>query len=477
MELEKNYTSTLAKYAVGMKYEDIPENVIHETKRVFMDIVGCGLGSQELDKGRIGKAMALQMGGPEDSTVIGSGEKLSVVAATYANAELMHSMDYNAITPPMYIAPFVCPTALSVAEKYDCSGKELLTALAAGFDIGSRIGLALPSMRDKSKPVKSYGSGCMAFGAAAAAGKMMGLDDTQMTDAFGLAGYFVPVPAHTKYMNTMNNGAMKFGPAGCTAQAGLQAAILASLGEHGDRSVLDGDYGFWAMNGSQACDWDTMTANLGSDWKILQSKFKSLPADGMFQTSLRVLMDLVEEHDLKPEEIEYVLVRAEENAFMPQFVSTNIETNVDASMSFPYCVSVAVHRVPVSPRWQHRDTFTNPSIVEFMKNKTRFEVYPYAEETRRQEIEIEKKPYINRRPAEIEISARGKKFTARGEYAYWLSAETPEFTAKDEDLIKKFHSNTSVTPMSREQSAKAVELLMNLEKVDKVRDLIKALVW
>lgn len=473
-ELENNITSTLAKYVVNMKYEDIPEEVIHMTKKVFMDIVGCGLGSHELDKGRIAKEIAIMEGGVPEATIMGSGEKVNVIGATLANAELMHSMDYNAITPPMYIAPFVCPTALVMGEKYDISGKDLLTALVAGFDVGSRIGLALPSMRDKSKPVKSYGSGVMAFGAACAAGKIMGLSDVKMTDAMGLAGYFAPVPAHTKYMNTPNNGAMKFGPAGFTAEAGLLAALLASKGELGDRSVLEGPYGFWAMNGSPECDFDSITKDMGKDFKIMQSKFKSLPCDGIYQTSLRLLYELCEKEDLKPEEIEYVMIKAEANMFCPQFMSHDIESNVDASMSFPFCTAVAAFRIPIGPDWQKHETFENPEILDFMRNKTRFEVLPYAEECRRQEIEVEHKPYINRRPAVVEVSARGKIYESRGEYAKWLSSETPEFTATDADLITKFHGNVKGY-MSEEKADKLVDMLMNLEKVASVKELVETM--
>ena len=85
-----------------------------------------------------------------------------------------------------------------------------------------------------------------------------------MGKLLGLAGYFAPVSCHTKYMNTPNNGAMKFGAGSWNAQAGVT-----ELGEAGDRSVLDGEYGFWAMNGSRFCDYKGMVANLVKDWKIL----------------------------------------------------------------------------------------------------------------------------------------------------------------------------------------------------------------
>ena len=476
MKLANNVTTKIAEYSTALKYEDLPKEVIHETKRVFMDIVGCGLGSSDLDKGANAVKIIRELGGSPQATILGSGEKVSVTSATFANAELMHSMDYNAITPPIYIAPFVCPAALAVGEMNNVSGKEFLAAMAAGFDVASRIGLALGSFRDKSKPVKSYGTGFDTFGVAVAAGKLMGFDSYKMADALGLAGYFAPVPCHTKYMNTPNNGMMKFGAAGWTAQAGVTAALLSNVGEAGDRSVLDGDYGFWAMNGSQSCDFDSITANLGKDWKILQSKFKSLPCDGIYQSPLRPLIDLIAENNLKPEDMDYVLVKAEANMFCPQFMSTTIENNVDASMSFPFCVAVVACGVPVGPIWQRCSTYTDPKILDFMNTKVKFEVYDYAEETRKQEIEVEHKPYINRRPSYVEVSAHGKVYSRKAEYAYWLSAETPEYTAKDSDLIEKFHGNTADV-MTREKSEKAVEMLMNLEKVASIKDLMKALTW
>ena len=89
---------------------------------------------------------------------------------------------------------------------------------------------------------------------------------------------------------------------------------------------------------------------------------------------------------------------------------------------------------------------------------------------------MEHKPYINRRPSYVEIHARGQVFTRTAEYAKWLSAETPEFNATDDDLITKFHGNTADV-FTRTQSDKAVELLMNLENVESVKDLMKALTW
>ena len=372
--MNNNVTGTLAKFSARLKYDDLPEEVIHETKRGILDLVGLALGSLELDKGRIAVEFARGIGGEPEAAILGTGEKMAAAIAAFANGELMHSMDYNAILPPMYTGPFVTPGTLALAEARKASGKTFIAAVALANEIASRIGVSLGSFRSRSgTPLRSYGVGFNTFGAAVGAAKIIGLDRDKMADALGLAGYFAPVPCHTKYMNTPNNGVMKFGAAGWTAQGGVTAALLAEMGERGDRSVLDGDYGFWAMNGSQACNWDAITKNLGQEWNMLQAKYKSLPCDGVFQSPLRAFIKLISENDLKPEEMQQVIIKTEALGLSPQFMSHTIENNVDASMSFPYNVAVAAHRIKVGPAWQARTTFEDPSILEFMK-KVKFKV-------------------------------------------------------------------------------------------------------
>jgi 2-methylcitrate dehydratase PrpD len=470
-----NVTGTLAKFSAELKYNDLPENVIHEIKRGILDLTGLALGSLELDKGRIAVELARKIGGNQEATVLGTGEKVAAPIAAFANGELMHSMDYNAILPPMYIGPFVTPATLAIAESRKASGKNFILALTLANEIASRIGVSLGSFRSRiGEPVRSYGVGFDTFGAAIGAGKIMGFDSVKMSDAMGLAGYFAPVPCHTKYMNTANNGIMKFGAAGWTAQGGVTAAMLAEIGERGDRSVLDGDYGFWAMNGSRSCNWESITKNLGKEWNVLQAKYKSLPCDGVFQSPLMAFMKMIKEHDLKPQEIEQVLVKTELIGQSPQFMSLTVENNVDASMCFPYNIAVAAHRIKVGPVWQAHSTFENPSILEFMK-KVKFDVYPWAEESRHQEIEVEGKPYINRRPSLVEVTARGKVFKQDNEFVKWLSVETPGFKATDEDLIEKFKVNAEAVLKGKRLQA-AIDKIMNLEQVGDVNELIKTLI-
>ena len=85
----KNVTETLAEFGAALKYEDLPADVVHETKRCILDAVGCGVGSVDLDKGRLAVKLARQMGGNPEATILGTGEKVPAPTAAFANAELI----------------------------------------------------------------------------------------------------------------------------------------------------------------------------------------------------------------------------------------------------------------------------------------------------------------------------------------------------------------------------------------------------
>ena len=468
-------TENVSKFCTEVEYEDLPQNAIHETKRSILDTIGCALGGLETDKGSLGLKFAQMAGGPPEAIILGTGEKVAVSMAAFANGETMHALDSEALLPPGHVAAFVIPAPLGLAEMRNASGKELILAVALSLEVASRIGTSLGGFRTKTgAQLRSYGFGSCIFGAAAGAGRIMRLDSEKMADAFGIAGYFAPVPSHQKYVFTPYNGLQKYGPAGWTAQGGVTAAILAEMGERGDRSVLDGDYGFWAMNGSPSCNWDMITDNLGTKWCLLQVKYKRWPACALMLSPLRAFTNIIEHNNLQPEEIVKVLVKNDAQNNEPQFLKKEVHNNCDAQNSIFYNIAVAAHRIKLGPLWQARSTMENPNIQAFM-NKVKFEVYAKADEVRYHELTVEKRNYLNRRPARVEVTARGKVFTEEIECAEWITSEAPGFPATDEDLINKFRENTE-NVLSTGKTKKAIDMILNLEKVNDANELIKVLI-
>jgi len=321
----------------------------------------------------------------------------------------------------------------------------------------------------------TWGLGFDQFGAAAGAGKILNLDVTAMTDALGLAGYFAPVPSHNKFLLTPHGGGLaKYGPAGWTAQGGVTTAELASMGYQGDRSVLDGEYGFWAMTGSEACDLQKITVGLGENWNVLKVLYKCWPCCGVFQSPLGAFSKLVVDNDLKPEEIDHVVIKNEGHGGLPRFRYAEIQHNVDAQTNLPYNIALAAYRVKVAAGWQSERNLKDPRFRAFMKKVT-VEPYARADETRHQELILEGRSYLERRPCCVQVAARGREFVVTADYAKWLSTDNEEFRATDEDLMNKFRANAAGT-LDAVQIEKAIDRIMSLDTVGKMSDLIEVLV-
>jgi 2-methylcitrate dehydratase PrpD len=406
---------------------------------------------------------------------LGTREKVPAALAAFANAELIHATDHCPILPPAHISPFVTSPALAIAESRKASGKALIVAVALAHEVASRVGLSLDSMRVATGGIApSWGLSFDEFGAAAGAAKVLNLSEEAMSDALGLAGYLAPVPSHNKFLSTPAGGGLaKYGPAGWTAQGGVTAAVLASMGYQGDRSILDGPSGFSAMVGSEHFDADKVLEDLGRRWNILRVMYKRWPCAGNFQAPLGAFSKLVEEQQLQPEEIEGIHVRNEAFAMLPRFKFDQLRHNVDTQTNLAYLLAVAAHSVKISSAWQSKEVRDKPSIRELMLKVT-IEAYPRAEEVRHQELVVEGREYIERRPCLVRVRARGTEFTQGADYAYWLAAENEDYRASDEDLAEKFAANAGASlPPARLESA--IYKIMHLEELECVSTLFHEL--
>ena len=473
--MNTNYSITLAGFAAQTGYDDLPAAVVNETKRILLDIVGCAIGSTALAKGRLSIQFARATGGPPEASILGASGKVGIGAAAFANGELMHSMDFCALLPPGHVSPFVTAAPLAVAEAKHASGQTLILAVALAHEIASRVGVSLDAMRAHGATMaKVWGLGFNAFGAAAGVAKILGLDSVAMNDAFGLAGYYAPVPSHNKSLYTTAGGGLaKYGPAGWTAQAGVTTAVLASMGYEGDRSVLDGDSGFWAMTASKGCNFEKMVAGLGSDWYLMRTLYKRYPTCGIFHSPLGAFSALIDEHALNPEEIESIVILNEGQGRMPRF-HTGIANHVDTQNSLEFNIAVAAHRIPPGPRWQCDEVMGHPGVRALMRKVT-VEPYTRAEEARQHELNVEGRPYIDKRPCLVRVRSRGRDFVKEADYAYWLSHGNPAYRATDENLAAKFRANASET-LGAQKTERAIDTIMNLDKLASVADLTADLV-
>lgn len=439
---DDSVTRALARFAAGLTYDALPEAVVNEARRLILDTVGCGLGGHRVEKGQMAVALARQMGGAPEATILGIPGKVPAALAAFANGDLMNALDWNVLMPPSHVPPYALAPVLAMAERQGASGRDVITAAVVAMEVSARVGTSLGGLRATKGgfPLKVWGISSNQIGATAGATRILGLDADRMQHALGLAGYHAPVPSHVKYNHTQGVGYAKFAPSGWMAQAGVTTALLAQMGYRGDTSFLEGEHGFWAMNSAPAWDPAKITEGLGQTWAFLNCAYKFWPTCGFYQGPLDLFSAMIADEGLTPEEIDEVTYHTEAFAAIPKYLTTDPQDHVEAAASGPYVFAVAAHRIPRGPGWQDKALLAHPGIRAFMP-RVRHAVNPRSEELRHLDVEVRGLPYLSHRPARVTIRARGTVFDRSTDFANWLSMGVPECRPSDDALAGKFRLN------------------------------------
>lgn len=276
----------LSSFATRTQFSDLPDEVVHEMKRVFMDSIGCAIIGLATEKGKIAVELARQLGGVRESTIIGIDDKVSSANAAFANGELINALDFDALPTGGHDVPCLIAAVLALAERCDASGKDLILTTALSFEIAAR----LRSVVAKPTPIAEgteigtlqwpavIGFGSAALAASAGAGKILNLDSEKMANAIGIAGCICPPSISRKWFDTTPIRMIKYGSAGWAAQAGVTSALLAARGYTGDTDLFDGEYGFWRYTGQeQTRALEEVLEDVGTQWYCHQMNYKQYP--------------------------------------------------------------------------------------------------------------------------------------------------------------------------------------------------------
>ena len=460
----------LAQFVVDTKYEDLPNDVVHATKYLLLDSIGCGLASVTTDRGKMSIAMAKKMGGPPESSIIGVGDKVSNVSAAYVNGELINSTDYDSlIFPGGHVPPYVVPPTLAIAESKNVSGRDLLLATALGFEVAVRIpaGLMKNMFTGKGKEAsfswgKRGGQAYSNFGASAGAAKLLSLDKERMAQALGISGHLCQVLTHVRYSFSDNRPLTKYGVPGWQNTGGIMAALLAEMGYMGDTTVFDGEYGFFNFCGYEGeVDLKAITRDIGKKWNFLRITYKPYPCCRMLHGGIDCLYKVIGENNIKPEEIESIEVMGHPTIELPCFKHKEVENVVDAQFNAAYVFSVVANGVSVGPEWQDYATMHDPKIRKFM-NKIKFRGHPDFVTKVQKDMSVQ--IYT------VDVIARGKKF--HEETLHPSGTVGTEGAMSDGALESKFRHNAARI-LTQVKINSAMKALLNLEKVEKVSELMK----
>jgi len=345
----------LAEYALALRFEALPADVVAQARRVTMDTLGVALAGATMPWSRGFRAVALRLGGPPEATLCGYGDRVGAVAAAFANGAVGHANDFDEYYAFAPLHPGSCLwTTLALCESHRMSGRELLTSLVLGYDITVRIAEAFYSgpLGERAFSTRGFQGQalCGVFASALQAGVILGLSPQQMANAVGIAATY---PGGTIEFLADGSDTKRLLPGKACAQ-GILAAYLAAEGLRGPHSGLEGRRGFFGAYG-QDVDIAAVTRNLGTDFGIRHSVIKPYPVMGGNTAAIDSVLHLMREHRLDASHVRHVVVRTRSHfvAYSGNFYGDASEryrptSRFSAEMSLPYAIGCAMARGAVA---------------------------------------------------------------------------------------------------------------------------------
>jgi 2-methylcitrate dehydratase PrpD len=305
-------TATLASYVADLSYEDIPEEVRERAKVLTLDFLGSAIRARrdaQSTPSLLKTLEALALDGRGESTVFGDAKSWSPAVAALLNGALGHSLDFDDTHADSSLHPSapVVPAAFAVGELVGASGRDVLTAIVAGYEVCCRLGQALDPTSHYARgfhPTATAGT----YGAAAAAGKLFGLSKEQLIAAFGVAGS----QAAGSLQFLVNGAWNKRYQVGAAAMNGVIAATLARNDFVGATQSVEGKHGLLAGYTDDAHPHKA-TAGLGEIYETMKIGVKPYPSCRYTHAAIDALIAMRREHNLTPDQIRRVEVGLHRN--------------------------------------------------------------------------------------------------------------------------------------------------------------------
>jgi 2-methylcitrate dehydratase PrpD len=327
-------TGALADFITNTSYDDLPKEVVEHAKASILDWLGVALAGSLEPPASIINSIVDEIGGREQSTVIGTRTKTSCVNAALANGIFGHTVELDDIHEDAIIHPAasVLPAALAVAEYNDASGQDFIASIVVGYDVAIRIGMAInPSHYQFWHPTGTCGT----FGATAAAGKILGLSSEEIVHALGIAG--TQAAGLIEVFGTMSKPLN----AGRAAANGVWAALLAQKGFTSSRTILEAEKGYCRATAKE-CDPKKIIEDLGKKFEIMNNIFKIHASCGHTHGAIDAILLLTERYDIKPEDIDRIVVGTYPIAVDVCGRNYEPKTASEAKFSLPYCLAAAL---------------------------------------------------------------------------------------------------------------------------------------
>ena len=452
--LDATYRASIAyqyaRYGLTLKYELLPEDVVHQAKRCLLDALGCAIGAYDAPGRPICEEVAKELGGREEATVFGSGLRTSAPNATLVNSFLVRFLDYNDLGGGGHNTDAI-PAILAIAERQKKGGRDFLTSIVMSYELGERV---RESFTGNEAGVANDIRGGLSM--PPSLGRLMGLSEEQIANAIGICACS-SLPLHILDCDLEENSMRKNLRFGWVASDAILSCMLAKKGFTGPIRVVEGDGGWQKvllphMELARLIDF--------SGWRILKVRHKFLPANGSSQGHLQATLAIVRENDLKPEDIASVRILASRR---------EAKHTVTASKKYPRNAESADH----SSFYQNAHAIKERSFGVDAMNPDRF-TDPVI-------LDLIEKITVEGDPDMPYLCLQGKsEITTKDGRKFFKHIVDPHGTGNDpltdQELEAKF-LDMAIQYMDEKQIRRVFDAVWNLERIDDMSALAKLMVF
>lgn len=438
-------TQTLADFVSQTRYEDLPQEVVEYTKLLIADTLICGIAAGDLERTRMMHRTLDAMGGLREATVFGHERRFPAALAAMANAETMNALDADdTFFTTSHFAAFNVAGALAEAERQGASGRDLILAVALGFDVNARLNLSSVVIGEDEQGALEWspvqGMGFATFGTAAGSAVIRGLSREQVRNMFGLAGQMAPTPTVNKTMNQRTHNSMKYANYAGAGFAGMMASELAAQGYIGDQRVLD-EGAFFRAQGCLDADSELLVDELGQKWWILETCFKYYPSCRYTHGPIDMLQALMREEGFAAADIERMIIYMNPMGYALRFfrepaqeLATDHLAPLNGAFNIPYVMALAALGRTPGPEWYSPSNLQDPEVWALARKITTA-ADEQAEDTVRAALKTRIRRF-RKTPASLTVVASGKEYFRSTEYVNgdpW----SPETRADWSDIEQK----------------------------------------
>ena len=453
----------LANYAQELSFDDLPEVVVDQTKKLVIDSLGCSIAAFSSPPSKVLRTTYRNQTPPE-ATVLGTHNELPTEYAALVNATMGRYLDFNdcyttgssACHPSDHI-----PALLAVAEHEGASGRDLIEAIVLTYEIQCR-GVDTGALWNRGFDYVTWGAHAAGLGV----GKLMGLSTEELVNALGIVG----TSSNGLLISRLGEVSMwKAVAQPYATHNAIQACQMARNGLTGPTKLFegveerDGEGGFFYAVSDGPVELEALGGRDG-DFRVMETSFKAFACGYFTHPSITAVLDIVREHDLAPEDLESIDVETFDQAIQvyasgPEKWASDINRET-ADHSLPYNVAVAAIDREVMPHQYEEEYLRDDQVHDVMQRISA------VEDEELTEYRLDHPRHV---PARATIVANGETYVNRVNFPIGH----PERPMSMDDIVEKFEN--LVDDLTNEQMDTTIEICKQLESQDDFDGLTNAL--